>query len=168
MNLYFYKVCRDLFLLAGVISLSNGAVLAAGNCPNIPGNYTILQNQTYALCAGAQSVNFGEITYANCTIMPAALASQRRRLIPSLPQQIFRQQILYRAPLHREQYQQLIKMVLEKAATLSAHTANLTRLILLFIPVTQVATRNVTAVCVSQILQALPTIRFGEMLQRTK
>lgn len=38
-------------------------------CPNLPGDYVILQNQTYALCAGAQSVNFGQITYAKCKIM---------------------------------------------------------------------------------------------------
>jgi hypothetical protein len=85
MNLYFYKVCRDLFLLAGVISLSNGAALAAGNCPNIPGNYTILQNQTYALCAGAQSVNFGEITYAKCTIMPGGTSVTATQTYPFPP-----------------------------------------------------------------------------------
>jgi hypothetical protein len=35
-------------------------------CPGLPGKFVILENQPYALCAGAQSVNFNEITYAKC------------------------------------------------------------------------------------------------------
>src|SRR5271166_4103836 len=38
-------------------------------CPGLPGKYEVLENQPYALCAGAQSVNFDEITYAKCTKM---------------------------------------------------------------------------------------------------
>jgi hypothetical protein len=38
------------------------------DCPGLPGKYIVLENQNYALCAGAQSVNFGEITYAKCAI----------------------------------------------------------------------------------------------------
>ena len=34
-------------------------------CPGLPGKYVILKNQPYALCAGAQSVNFDKVTYAN-------------------------------------------------------------------------------------------------------
>ena len=34
--------------------------------PGLPGHWVILKNQPYALCAGAESVNFNEITYANC------------------------------------------------------------------------------------------------------
>jgi hypothetical protein len=38
-------------------------------CPGLPGQYVILKNQPYALCAGAQSVNFNAITYAKCSIL---------------------------------------------------------------------------------------------------
>jgi len=35
-------------------------------CPGLPGTWVILENQPYALCAGAVSTNFDSITYANC------------------------------------------------------------------------------------------------------
>jgi hypothetical protein len=35
-------------------------------CPGVPGTWVILENQPYALCAGAVSTNFNAITYANC------------------------------------------------------------------------------------------------------
>jgi hypothetical protein len=38
-------------------------------CPGLPGKYVILENQPYALCAGAPSVNFNAITYAKCSIL---------------------------------------------------------------------------------------------------
>jgi hypothetical protein len=38
-------------------------------CPGLPGKFVILENQPYALCAGAPSVNFNEITYAKCAIL---------------------------------------------------------------------------------------------------
>jgi hypothetical protein len=38
------------------------------DCPGLPGKYIVLENQNYALCAGARSVNYGEITYAKCAI----------------------------------------------------------------------------------------------------
>ena len=37
-------------------------------CPGLTGKYIVLANQNYALCAGAQSVNYGEIKYAKCAI----------------------------------------------------------------------------------------------------
>jgi hypothetical protein len=38
------------------------------DCAGLPGKYIVLENQNYALCAGARSANFGEITYAKCAI----------------------------------------------------------------------------------------------------
>jgi hypothetical protein len=38
------------------------------DCPGLPGKYIVLENQNYALCAGARSVNYGDITYAKCMI----------------------------------------------------------------------------------------------------
>ena len=38
-------------------------------CPGLPGQYIVLLNQFYALCAGAPSVNFNAITYAKCSIL---------------------------------------------------------------------------------------------------
>jgi hypothetical protein len=38
-------------------------------CPGLPWKFVILENQPYALCAGAQSVNFNEITYAKCAVL---------------------------------------------------------------------------------------------------
>jgi hypothetical protein len=39
------------------------------SCPPLPGTYVELVNQPYALCAGAETVNFGEVTYAKCKLM---------------------------------------------------------------------------------------------------
>jgi hypothetical protein len=39
------------------------------SCPPLPGTYVELVNQPYALCAGAETVNFDEVTYAKCKLM---------------------------------------------------------------------------------------------------
>ena len=54
-------------LLLPIILLPGAAVSQqVVTCPGLPGHFVILRNQPYALCAGAQAVNFNEITYANC------------------------------------------------------------------------------------------------------
>jgi len=54
-------------ILVFIILLPGAAVSQqVVTCPGLPGHYVILKNQPYALCAGAQAVNFNEITYANC------------------------------------------------------------------------------------------------------
>jgi|SRR6516164_1418362 len=55
-------------ILVPIILLPEAAVSQeVTTCPGLPGlKFVILKNQPYALCAGAQSVNFNEITYANC------------------------------------------------------------------------------------------------------
>ena len=58
---------RAASILLPVILLPEAAVSQETvNCPGLPPNLIILKNQPYALCAGAKSVNFNEITYANC------------------------------------------------------------------------------------------------------
>ena len=54
-------------ILLSIILLPEAAVSQqVVTCPGIPGQWVILKNQPYALCAGAAAVNFNEITYANC------------------------------------------------------------------------------------------------------
>ena len=53
-------------------------------CPGLPGNFVILRNQPYALCAGAQAVNFNEITYANCARLRGNSISLQQNF-PSAP-----------------------------------------------------------------------------------
>ena len=54
-------------ILVFIILLPGAAVSQqVVTCPGLPGHFVILRNQPYALCAGAQAVNFNEITYANC------------------------------------------------------------------------------------------------------
>ena len=76
------KAIISVSILAVFESFSADAAVAGGACPNLPGNYTILSNQTYALCAGAQSVNFGEITYAKCTIMTGGTSVSASQAYP--------------------------------------------------------------------------------------
>jgi hypothetical protein len=67
-------VKRSLYLFAGfclpVLSILPTVAFSQEmvDCPGLPGKYIVLENQNYALCAGAQSVNYGEITYAKCAI----------------------------------------------------------------------------------------------------
>ena len=51
---------------AAVSGSSNSGGSAEVTCPGIPGKLVVLKNQPYALCAGAESVIFDEITYATC------------------------------------------------------------------------------------------------------
>lgn len=67
---------------------------AGGDCPNVPGDYKILNNQTYALCAGAQSVNFGQITYAKCKIMPNGTSVSKLEAYPYPPTGTFPNQTI--------------------------------------------------------------------------
>ena len=54
-------------ILLSIILLPEAAVSQqVVTCPGVPGQWVILKNQPYALCAGAAAVNFNEITYANC------------------------------------------------------------------------------------------------------
>jgi len=52
--------------------------------PGLPGHWVILKNQPYALCAGAESVNFNEITYANCARLRGNSISLQQNF-PSAP-----------------------------------------------------------------------------------
>src|SRR5215831_11984333 len=54
-------------ILLSIILLPEAAVSQqVVTCPGVPGQWVILKNQPYALCAGAVSTNFNQITYANC------------------------------------------------------------------------------------------------------
>jgi len=53
-------------ILLPIMLLPGAAVSQETTCPGMPGSYVILKNQPYALCAGAVSVAYNEITYANC------------------------------------------------------------------------------------------------------
>ncbi|MFM7085356.1 MAG: hypothetical protein ACKOW3_10215 [Hyphomicrobium sp.] len=57
--------------LSGVVYIFVTAPISAQTvtCSGLPGTYVKLPSQSYALCAGATSVNFDEITYAKCTRM---------------------------------------------------------------------------------------------------
>jgi hypothetical protein len=62
----------NLFACFFAVSLLPTSVMAqqtTSACPQMPGRYVKLPNQPYALCAGAQAVNYNEITYAKCTHM---------------------------------------------------------------------------------------------------
>src|SRR5499427_6143220 len=70
-------------LLLPIILLPGAAVSQqVVTCPGLPGNFVILKNQPYALCAGAQAVNFNEITYANCARLRATSISLQQN-VPS-------------------------------------------------------------------------------------
>ena len=72
-------------LLLPIILLPGAAVSQqVVTCPGLPGHYVILKNQPYALCAGAQAVNFNEITYANCARLRGNSISLQQNF-PSAP-----------------------------------------------------------------------------------
>lgn len=57
--------------LSAMLAFAGSAAMAqeVTTCEGVPGNYVKLVNQQYALCAGAETVNFDEVTYAKCKIM---------------------------------------------------------------------------------------------------
>ena len=60
-------ICR-LILPASFLALA-GTVAGAQEvteCPTMPLKYVKLFNQSYALCAGATTYNYGLVTYAKC------------------------------------------------------------------------------------------------------
>ena len=72
-------------ILVFIILLPGAAVSQqVVTCPGIPGQWVILKNQPYALCAGAQAVNFNEITYANCARLRGNSISLQQNF-PSAP-----------------------------------------------------------------------------------
>ena len=72
-------------ILVFIILLPGAAVSQqVVTCPGLPGHYVILKNQPYALCAGAESVNFNEITYANCARLRGNSISLQQNF-PSAP-----------------------------------------------------------------------------------
>ena len=72
-------------ILVFIILLPGAAVSQqVVTCPGLPGHYVILKNQPYALCAGAQAVNFNEITYANCARLKGNSISLQQNF-PSAP-----------------------------------------------------------------------------------
>jgi len=72
-------------LLLPIILLPGAAVSQqVVTCPGLPGHFVILRNQPYALCAGAQAVNFNEITYANCARLRGNSISLQQNF-PSAP-----------------------------------------------------------------------------------
>lgn len=65
---------RRVFSILGVAAVLAATGTAASaqeqvSCPPLPGTYVELVNQPYALCAGAETVNFDEVTYAKCKLM---------------------------------------------------------------------------------------------------
>ena len=60
----FVGFCLSVFSIFPTAAISQEIV----DCPGLPGKYVVLENQNYALCAGARSVNYGEVTYAKCVI----------------------------------------------------------------------------------------------------
>src|SRR5215469_10433030 len=72
-------------LLLPIILLPEAAISQQVlTCPGLPGHFVILRNQPYALCAGAQAVNFNEITYANCARLRGNSISLQQNF-PSAP-----------------------------------------------------------------------------------
>jgi hypothetical protein len=72
-------------ILVFIILLPGAAVSQqVVTCPGLPGHFVILRNQPYALCAGAQAVNFNEITYANCARLRGNSISLQQNF-PSAP-----------------------------------------------------------------------------------
>ena len=72
-------------ILVFIILLPGAAVSQqVVTCPGIPGQWVILKNQPYALCAGAAAVNFNEITYANCARLRGNSISLQQNF-PSAP-----------------------------------------------------------------------------------
>lgn len=73
--------------MLGILSLvASAGLLSAGSiaqtvteCPGLPGSYVKLNDQPYALCAGAESVNFGEVTYAKCKKMEGTSISAEQK-----------------------------------------------------------------------------------------
>ncbi len=51
------------------ITVTGSSAQTTTTCTGLPGSYVKLVDQPYALCAGAETVNFDEITYAKCAIM---------------------------------------------------------------------------------------------------
>ena len=67
--------------LVSSVCLGGAATLAqtTTTCTGLPGTYVKLENQPYALCAGATSVNFGEVTYAKCKKMNGTSISAEQK-----------------------------------------------------------------------------------------
>ena len=76
-----------LFFIALLISPKTAITQTVTQCPGLFGNYVVLENQNYALCAGAQSVNFDEITYATCSIIKNgnSISEEQSYPFPSVP-----------------------------------------------------------------------------------
>lgn len=79
----FIRTLRILWMTAflagvGMMTLS-AAAQTVTTCPDLPGSYVKLLNQPYALCAGAQSVNFGAVTYAKCAKMDGTSISVEQK-----------------------------------------------------------------------------------------
>ena len=62
------KRCRPLLALALIPGLGIGLARAASADSSTSGHLTILENQNYALCAGAVSFVFDKVLYAKCSI----------------------------------------------------------------------------------------------------
>lgn len=71
MSVFSLKRVISMLCVAAVLGLAATATWAQEqvSCPPLPGTYTELLNQPYALCAGAETVNFDEVTYAKCKLM---------------------------------------------------------------------------------------------------
>lgn len=63
------SILRSLILPAAAfvaLAVAPAVAQVKTSCPPYPGTYVKLVNQPYALCAGATTVNFDEVTYAKC------------------------------------------------------------------------------------------------------
>lgn len=71
MSISFIKRAFSILGVSALLAVAGTAASAQEqvSCPPLPGTYVELVNQPYALCAGAQTVNFGEVTYAKCKLM---------------------------------------------------------------------------------------------------
>lgn len=71
MSAFSFKRILSALGVAALLALGGTAAIAQEqvSCPPLPGTYIELVNQRYALCAGAETVNFDEVTYAKCKLM---------------------------------------------------------------------------------------------------
>lgn len=76
-----FSFLRVSSIAMAAVALLGTAALAQvkTSCPPIPGTYVKLINQPYALCAGATTVNFDEVTYAKCKRMRGTSISEEQR-----------------------------------------------------------------------------------------
>ncbi len=72
-------VAMAVFLTLTCVGGGEALAQTTTTCTGLPGTYVKLENQPYALCAGATSVNFGEVTYAKCAMKKGTSISAEQK-----------------------------------------------------------------------------------------